>query len=141
MATTARHARAEFGWIYLQSLIETAEDRLAAAQAGRHRIRTWRAARRLRELEAYRAHRHLPPGSQPPSPPRAALASATVGLVCTVAAMLALAAGSSDGSVPALADLATLALALIWFALALACLRRPGSGTRARPRSAGDADL
>ncbi len=120
MATTLRPPRAEFGWIYLQSLIATAEQRFEAERARNHRLRAWRASRRLRELREYEARRHLPPGSGQP-PPRTALAVSSAALACAVLALGLLAALSSDGSVPVVADVALLALALIWFGLTVAC--------------------
>ena len=124
MATTLRPPRAEFGWIYLQSLIGTAEQRFEAERARNHRLRAWRASRRLRELREYEARRHLPPGSGQP-PPRTALAVSTAALACAVVGLGLLASLSSEGSVPVIADVALLALVLIWFGLSVAC-----AGTR-----------
>jgi hypothetical protein len=123
MATTLRPPRAEFGWIYLQSLIATAEQRFESERARNHRLRAWRASRRLRELREYEARRHLPPGSGQP-PPRTALAVSSAALACAVLALGLMASVSSDGSVPVIADIALLALALIWFVLSVACAGR-----------------
>jgi len=123
MATTLRPPRAEFGWIYLQSLIATAEQRFESERALNHRLRAWRASRRLRELREYEAFRHLPPGSGQP-PPRTALAVSSAALACAAVALGALASLSPSGSVPVVADVAWLALAMIWFALSVACARR-----------------
>ena len=125
MTTSVRPPRAEFGWIYLQSLIGTAEQRLAAERARNRRLRAWRAARRVRELRAYEAQRHVPLGSLPPSPPRTALTFSAGALACAVLGVVALAVQSSDGSVPMLADVAMLALAAICFALSVACVKHP----------------
>ena len=121
VATTVRPARAEFGWIYLQSLIESAERRVEEHRARKQRLRAWWAERRVQELRAYEAWRSLPAGGAMPSPPRTAFALASVGLVLAVAAALALAIRSADGSVPVLVDVAFLALAAIWFVLGIAC--------------------
>jgi hypothetical protein len=120
MATTLRPPRAEFGWIYLQSLISSAEQRFEWERARNHRLRAWRASRRLRELREYEARRHLPPGSGQP-PPRTALAVSSAALAFAVLGLAVLAALSSDGSVPVVADVSLLALALIWFVLSVAC--------------------
>src|SRR4051794_31124694 len=84
VATTVRPARAEFGGVYVQSLIETAERRVADHRARRRRLRAWWAGRRVEELRAYEAWRSLPAGGQP-SPPRAAFLVAAGALVCAVA--------------------------------------------------------
>ena len=123
MASTVRPARAEFGGIYLRSLIETAESRVAEHRARKRRLRAWLAARRVEELRAYEAWRSLPAGGDTASPPRTAFAVASGALVCAVVAALLLALHSADGSVPVVADLALLALASLWFALAVACAR------------------
>jgi hypothetical protein len=124
MASSVRPARAEFGGIYLHSLIETAERRVADHRARRHRLRAWWAARRVAELRAYEAWRRLPAGGEAASPPRAAFTIATAALVCAVAGTLVLALDSADGSVPVLADLGLLALASLSFLLGVACVGR-----------------
>jgi len=121
MATTVRPARAEFGGIYLQSLIETAERRVADHRARRRRLRAWWAARRVAELRAYEAWRSLPAGDQA-SPPRLAFVVAAGALVCAVAGASLLALDSPDGSVPVVADVGLLALASICFVLGVACV-------------------
>jgi hypothetical protein len=121
VATTVRPARAEFGGIYLQSLIETAERRVADHRARKRRLRAWWAGRRVEELRAYEAWRRLPAGGQA-SPPRAAFLVAAGALVCAVAGTSLLALASADGSVPAVADLGLLALASICFVLGVACV-------------------
>ena len=121
MATTTRPARAEFGGIYLRSLIETAERRVDDHQARKRRLRAWWAARRVQELRAYEEWRKLPAGRELTSPPRTAFALASAALVCAVAGVLVLALDSPDRSVPTAADLAFLALASIWFVLGVAC--------------------
>jgi hypothetical protein len=121
VANTVRPARAEFGWIYLQSLIETAERRVDDHRARRRRLRAWWAARRLQELRAYEEWRNLPAGGELASPPRTAFALASAALVCAAAGAFALALHSADGSAPAAADLAFLTLASIWFVLGVAC--------------------
>jgi len=124
VATTIRPARAEFGWIYLQSLIETAERRVEERRARNQRLRAWWAERRVQELKAYEEWRKLPVGGELTSPPRTAFAVASAALVSAVAALLVLAVHSADGSVPVAADLAFLALASLWFVLGLACTGR-----------------
>jgi hypothetical protein len=121
VATTVRPARAEFGWIYLQSLIETAERRVDDHRARKRRLRAWWAARRLRELRAYEEWRNLPAGGEMASPPRAVFAVASAAVICATAGAFVLALRSTDGSVPVAADLAFLALASIWFVLGVAC--------------------
>jgi hypothetical protein len=121
VANIIRPARAEFGWIYLQSLIESAEWRVADHRARKQRLRAWWAERRVQELRAYEAWRHLPAGGELASPPRTAFAVASAAIVSAVAGMLVLALSSASGSVPAAADLAFLALASIWFVLGVAC--------------------
>ena len=122
MANTVRPARAEFGWIYLQSLIESAERRVDEHRARKQRLRAWWAARRVEELRAYEAWRNLPAGGRdgvrllaPPS------RSPVLLVICAATAALVLALRSADGSVPVAADLAFLALASIWFVLGVAC--------------------
>ena len=121
MANTVRPARAEFGWIYLQSLIETAERRVDDHRARKQRLRAWWAARRVQELRAYEEWRSLPAGGEMASPPRTAFAVASAAIVAAVAAALVLALRSADGSVPVVVDVAFLALASIWFVLGIAC--------------------
>jgi hypothetical protein len=121
VANTVRPARAEFGWIYLQSLIETAERRVDDHRARKRRLRAWWAARRLQELRAYEEWRNLPAGGEMASPPRTAFAVASAAVICAVATALALALRSADGSIPMAADLGFLALASIWFVLGVAC--------------------
>ena len=121
MATTVRAARAEFGWIYLQSLIESAERRVDEHRARKQRLRAWWAERRVQELRAYEAWRSLPAGGEMASPPRTAFAVASAAVICAVAAVLILALRSADGSVPTVADLGFVALASIWFVLGVAC--------------------
>ena len=77
----------------------------------------------MEELRAYEAWRSLPAGGDTASPPRTAFAVASAALMCAVVAVLLLALHSADGSVPVVADLALLALASLWFALAVACAR------------------
>lgn len=144
MATTIRSARAEFGGIYLRSLIETAELRLQSERARNHRLRAWRAARRLQELTEYEIYRHQPPGSHAP-PPRTAFGVASAALACAVVAAIVTAAYSVDGAVPVVADVGMLALALIWFALSVACSRRrtprAAADLQPQPESQPDAQL
>jgi hypothetical protein len=121
VANTVRPARAEFGWIYLQSLIESAERRVDEHRARKQRLRAWWAARRVEELRAYEAWRNLPAGAEMASPPRTAFAVASAAVVCAVAAAFVLALRSADGSVPVAVDLALLALGSIWFILGVAC--------------------
>jgi hypothetical protein len=121
VANIVRPARAEFGWIYLQSLIETAERRVDDHRARKRRLRAWWAARRLQELRAYEEWRNLPAGGEMASPPRTAFAVASAAVICAVATALVLALRSADGSIPMVADLGFLVLASIWFVLGVAC--------------------
>ena len=121
MATTVRPARAEFGWIYLQSLIESAERRVDDRRARKQRLRAWWAARRVEELRAYQAWRNLPAGGEMAAPPRKGARSRRVDAqtgrerVRTMDRVKKL-------SVAAIL-VASLVLASIWFVLGVACAR------------------
>jgi hypothetical protein len=123
-----RSPRAEFGLLYLTSLIEFAQERVDTHRRQNRRVRTWLAARRLRELERYRDARHAPLGTVAPPPPLVAFAVASAALVTSVLVLVVATAQTQDELARSTADVGMLILTAVWFALAVACAPRAPGG-------------
>jgi len=121
-STHTREARSEFHRLYLASLTAAVEARVERHRATHQRLRLRLAERRLAELRRAAGDAAE---AQTAARPVAALATATLALVCS-GAFLGLAIGLHlEPGVRAIADLSLLALTLLWFLLAVACSPRP----------------
>src|SRR5690242_16141018 len=127
-STHTREARSEFQRLYLTSLIAAVERRVERHRARRQLLRLRLAERRLAELRRVARLVAEPPAVrvEDVARPLTALATVTAALLCS-GAFLGVAVGLSlDPGVTAIADLAVLALTLVWFLLAVACSPRVG---------------
>jgi hypothetical protein len=118
----SRSGRPEFGRVYLRSLIDSAEERVELHRTRGHRLRLHVATRRLRKLLAYENQRHLRIGSAHRTPPKLALGVVSVVWVAVLAALAALQLRHATALWMTVAELAMLALTVLWFVLAVACV-------------------
>ncbi len=114
--------RAEFGRVYLRSLIDSAEERVELHRTRGQRLRLRVATRRLRKLLAYENQRHLPIGAAVPAPPRAAVVVVSVAWVASLALLGVLHLEDVGALWLSIAEVPMLGLAGLWFFLAVACI-------------------
>ena len=132
----SRSGRSEFGRVYLRSLIDSAEERVELHRSRGHRLRQRVATRRLRKLLAYENQRHIPVGKAVWAPPRLALAVVSIVWLAAIAALATLVLGDAGAFWVSAVEVAALALAVVWFVLAVACVPLGASleqGTTQRP--------
>jgi hypothetical protein len=123
----SRSGRAEFGRVYLRSLIAATEDRIELHRTRGDRLRLALATRRLRKLLAYENTRDLPVGAAD-RPPKTALLAVS-GIWLTLMVVLGVLGLEHAGSLwLTILEVPALALAVLWFFLAIACVPadRPG---------------
>jgi hypothetical protein len=119
----SRSGRPEFGRVYLRSLIASAEEQVDLHRAGGHRLRLWLATRRLRRLLAYENRRHDRIGAAAVrEPPRVAVAAVSAALVALLVVLGILELQGAGAFWLTAAELPMLALALLWFFLAVRCV-------------------
>ncbi len=124
----SRSGRAEFGRVYLRSLIAATEERIEFHRTRGDRLRVALATRRLRKLLAYENTRDLPVGVAAEGPPKAALLAVS-GVWLALMVGLAILGLEHAGSLwLTIFEVPALALAVLWFFLAIACVPadRPG---------------
>jgi hypothetical protein len=118
----SRSGRPEFGRVYLRSLIASAEERVELHRSRGHRIRLRVATRRLRRLLAYENQRHVRIGSARSARPRIALALVSVVWVAALVALATLELRHASAVWVTAVELPMLALVVLWFVLAVACV-------------------
>jgi hypothetical protein len=118
----SRSGRPEFGRVYLRSLIASAEERVELHRSRGHRIRLRVATRRLRKLLAYENQRHVRIGSARHAAPRFAVAVVSVLWVAALALLVALEYRHASDLWVTAVELSMLALTVLWFMLAVACV-------------------
>jgi Flp pilus assembly protein TadB len=112
----------EFGRIYLQSLIGSAEEQVELHRHSRHRLRLRLADRRLRRLRGYEAWRAAPVEAPADRPPRLALTLVSAAVLVVAALLGLVAAGPRNALAVAVVEVAGLVLVVWWFILAVACV-------------------
>ena len=132
----SRSGRPEFGRVYLRSLIASAEERVELHRSRGHRIRLRVATRRLRRLLAYENQRHVRIGSARSTRPKVALAAVSVVWVAALVLLAAVELRHASAFWVTVVELPVLALIVLWFVLAVACVpadrSSPDQGTTAR---------
>ena len=107
---------------YLRSLIASAEERVDLHRERGHRLRHRVATRRLRKLLAYENQRHARIGAAETAPPRLALAVVTVSWVASMVLLGVLKLEAAGALWLTILEVPTLALVVLWFWLAVACV-------------------
>jgi hypothetical protein len=122
-----REGRSEFNRLYVSSLIASVESQVERHRAKGQRLRLRRAERRLAELRQLpvpaTAHQSQAEATDD-GRPVGVLRVATVAWLCSGAMLAVCVALRLEAGVTAVADLALLALTLMWFLLAVACSPR-----------------
>ncbi len=118
----SRSGRAEFGRLYLRSLIDSAEERVELHRTRGHRLRRWVATRRLRKLLAYENQRHARIGAVEPAPPRVAVALVSVAWLASLVSIGILHLEDASELWLSVVEVPMLVLAAAWFFLAVACI-------------------
>ncbi len=118
----SRSGRPEFGRVYLRSLIASTEERVELHRSRGHRIRRRVATRRLRRLLAYENQRHLRIGSARSARPTIALAVASVIWLAALVLLAAVVLRDASTVWVTAVELPALALSVLWFVLAVACV-------------------
>jgi hypothetical protein len=123
----SRSGRAEFGRVYLRSLIAATEERIELHRTRGDRLRLALATRRLRKLLAYENTRDLPVGTAE-APPKAALMAVSAVWLALMAVLGIVGLDHASSLWLTLLEVPALALAVLWFFLAIACVPadRPG---------------
>ena len=120
----SRSGRPEFGRVYLRSLIASAEERVELHRTRGHRIRLHVATRRLRKLLAYENQRHLRIGSAQRARRPGSRVGRGLGRLgrgpgrCSRRSQLR----HATAFWMTVAELPMLALTVLWFVLAVACV-------------------
>jgi Flp pilus assembly protein TadB len=120
----------EFGRIYLQSLIGSAEEQVELHRSRRHRVRLRLADRRLRKLRGYEAWRAAPVEASAGEPPRLAFALVSAAILLAAALLGLIAVGHGGALAVGVVEVAGLALVVWWFSLAVACVPRDATPDR-----------
>lgn len=118
----SRSGRPEFGRVYLRSLIASAEEQVELHRTRGHRLRLRLATRRLRKLLAYENTRHARIGTAQPAPPRLAVALVSVVWLASMALLGILKLADAGALWVSILEVPILALAVLWFFLAVACV-------------------
>lgn len=118
----SRSGRPEFGRVYLRSLIASAEERVELHRTRGHRLRRRLATRRLRKLLAYENTRHTRIGATEAAPPRLALAVVSVLWLASIVLLGILKLDDARALWVSILEVPVLALAVLWFLLAVACV-------------------
>jgi len=118
----SRSGRPEFGRVYLRSLIDSAEERVELHRSRGHRVRLRVATRRLRRLLAYENQRHARIGSARAAQPKIALGVVSVVWVAALVLLAVVELRNASAFWVTAVELAALALIVLWFALAVACV-------------------
>jgi hypothetical protein len=118
----SRSGRPEFGRVYLRSLIASAEERVELHRSRGHRIRRRVATRRLRRLLAYENQRHIRIGPSAAGRPKIALAVTSFVWAAALALLAAVELRHASAVWVTAVELSMLALSVLWFVLAVACV-------------------
>ena len=118
----SRSGRPEFGRVYLRSLIASAEERVDLHRERGHRLRLRVATRRLRKLLAYENQRHTRIGAAAAAPPRLALAVVSVSWLASMVLLGIVRLQDAGALWVTILEVPTLALVVLWFLLAVACV-------------------
>ncbi|MGH3001211.1 MAG: hypothetical protein ACRDM1_00815 [Gaiellaceae bacterium] len=117
---------AEFTRIYLSSLTRSIEREVVSHRNYNRRLRLALAERRLRKIDAASFARGLHGEKPGRNRPRVALFVATVAVLCSLVILGTSIAADGPAVMVALSEVAMLALVVIWFVLAVACVPKIG---------------
>ncbi|MBA3841320.1 MAG: hypothetical protein H0X39_01635 [Actinobacteria bacterium] len=133
-STPRTSGRAAFTRLYLGSLIAAAEEEALAREQHRQRVRLRFARRRLRRIREIYATRERDVLSTTGARPIGAFSVATVAfLAVTVLLLGTISRHGLAGALPQIEEIGFLVLAMIWFALAVACTPETVVGEPANP--------
>jgi hypothetical protein len=121
-STYTREARTELQRLYLGALTASVESQVERHRGSRHRLRLRLAERRLAELRRLSSVDDVAETAPAAGRPVSALTTVTAAWLASGAILGLCVVRSLEPAVTGLADLVLLALTLVWFMLAVACL-------------------